>query len=210
MTGPSRRRWLRIAAVVGFPAVGAAIACTAGEDIAYQSSPITGDGGVDGPVADGGGRIVGDSTIDVRERTGDSGGFPPSMPFKCTGLDPDAGCDPTAGLGCCLAAASDPVGTGNKCFEQREAFEGTQCAAAKDVFIACLSSDSDNTCCWHKEANNTTNTRYRAACDGGVEACDPTADGGGVCAMKAKCNAVTCKGVVVGYCGEGSSPCTPD
>jgi hypothetical protein len=134
----------------------------------------------------------------------DGGTLPSIQPLSCAGLD--AGCDPTEGKGCCLAGSSDDQGSGNACLESVQHYGGSACTDDNDVFLGCLGSDTDNTCCWQREGAHRMNTRFRADCDGGVEACNPSA-GGGACSTGGACTAVKCKGVLVGYCGGGPAPC---
>lgn len=207
MTGPRRARGWMIAFVVGLSAAGAAIACTAGDELVYAGpAPAAGsDGGVEaaGPPVEGGALVGVASQND--------GGLVPSIrQVACSSLDPDGGCDPTAGMGCCLAAASDTSGSNNGCFDQAQHYASTACKDDGDVFLTCLASTADSTCCWQRELPTTRmNTRFRTDCDGGVEACDPESDGGGTCSNGASCTSTVCKGVVVGYCGGGTAPCTP-
>lgn len=203
MTGPITRLAL-LASILAVPIGAGLIACTAGDELTYPGAPGSGaDGGMDGALDSG--RIVGDSMVDATPvaRPDDGGIFPAIKPLPCAGLGDE--CDPTAGMGCCLPSA----GGSNACFEQLQHFGGTSCTAPGDVYLACLTSTGDSTCCWQTEPGGASNTRYREACTGGVEACDPSADGGGVCSSGAACNSVTCKGVVVGYCGGGPAPCQP-
>ncbi len=200
----ARSRALLLAFVVGLPMAGAAIACTAGDPISYASGAVTfAEAGDDGG-RDGGGVIM------SRPPIGD-GGIAPLIgnPITCSSLDPDGGCDPTAGMGCCLAGT--PVGGTNTCVPQAQHFSGQACKDDHDVFLACLASTTDSTCCWQREGDNRMNTRYRTDCDGGVEACDSTADGGS-CTSGGTCTQMVCKGVVVGFCDTDSGsppPCEP-
>ena len=179
---------------------GIAVACTAGDDLVYSSAPgAPGEGGA--PLEDAG-RVVTDSEVDVVERQNDGATLPTSTaPLPCNGLG--TACDPTAGQGCCLEGPAD--GTGNACFEQVQVFNGPACAAAGSVFLACLASDNDSLCCWEQGKN----TRYKASCTTGPEACDPLADAGAVCVSGGACNAIVCKGVTVGFCGNAAPPCQP-
>ena len=151
---------------------GTAIACTAGDALVYSGAGSPSEAGADG--GDGGG--VADGGL-LTMPPHDDGGFVPSiMPLACNGLD--AGCDPTAGMGCCLAGSSDTTGNDNACYEQVQHYNASACKNDGDVFLACLSSNADSTCCWQPEGSNRMNTRFRSDCDGGIEACDPNADGG--------------------------------
>jgi hypothetical protein len=76
------------------------------------------------------------------------------------GLGESAGCDDTAGLGCCLTAS------GSQCIEQREA--PLRCTSA--VFLACRQSSSDSQCCW-RTSGDARFTAYAATCDDGAIAC---------------------------------------
>jgi hypothetical protein len=206
VSGPTSRAVV-LALGLALPLAAAVLACTAGDELAYTSALASAEGGPG--TTDGGadtGRLVTGSTTDASERASDGSFFPAIVPIACTGLG--SSCEPTAGLGCCLRNVAGNVGGDNLCFEQAQTFGGTSCHDPGDVFLACLTSDTDSTCCWTTEANGTANTRYRAACTGGVEACDPTV-GLGVCSTGAPCTAVTCKGVQVGYCGTGTPPCQP-
>lgn len=200
MTEAGRSRAWLVAFVVCLPLAGTAIACTAGDALVYSgSSPSEAgvEGGNEGGVAADGSLVTVPSQND--------GGFVPSiMPLACNGLD--AGCDPTAGMGCCLAGSSDTTGSNNACYEQVQHYSASACKDDGDVFLGCLSSNSDSTCCWQPEGSNRMNTRFRTDCDGGIEACDPNADGGS-CVTGGACTPTTCKGVVVGYCGGGTPPC---
>jgi hypothetical protein len=205
-TGRSRA-WL-VALVVSLPAIGAAFACTAGDPLVYSpnagagpSSPAA-EAGVDGGTEAG--RPADGGVLITIANESDGGLLPAISPLACTALDADGGCDPTAGMGCCLAA----TGLGNMCFEQVQHFTGTECQNDGDVFLACLTSTADSTCCWQPEGSSRMNTRYRADCAGGVEACDPN-DNGGVCSTGGPCTPAICKGVTVGYCGTGAPPCQP-
>jgi hypothetical protein len=196
------RAWL-FAFVVGLPTAGVAIACTAGDPIAYSAAAVSGAG------ADGGGdaRVPpADGSLLTVPGTNDGGLVPALTHLPCSGLDTDGGCDPTAGMGCCLAGSSDTSGNNNTCLEQVQHYNSTGCKDPKDVFLGCLSSDTDNTCCWQPEGVDRHDTRFRTDCDGGTEACDPSADGGS-CSTGGDCHMITCKGVVVGYCGGGPAPC---
>lgn len=194
-----------VACVVALPTAVACLACTAGDELAYSSGSSIGDGGA--PDAVGSGRIVGDSAVEVPARVADGAVLPAVAAFACTGLS--GTCDPTAGMGCCLRNVPGNVGADNLCFEQVQHFSASSCLAQGDVFLACLTSDTDSTCCWQTENGGAVSTRYRASCKDGVEACDPGAVGGGVCASGGSCTSVTCKGVLVGYCGGGAPPCQP-
>lgn len=194
-------RALLVALVLGVPLAGAAIACTAGDPIAYSSAAVVSEAGADG--GDEGGPAA-DGSLITAPSVGDGGTLPAIKPLSCAGLD--AGCDPTEGKGCCLAGNSDDMGSANACLESVQHYGGSACKDDGDVFLGCLGSDTDNTCCWQPEGPNRMNTRYRSACDGGVEACDPSADGG-ACSTGAACRPTKCKGVLVGYCGGGPAPC---
>jgi hypothetical protein len=199
-----RSHALVVGCVVALPIAAAVLACTAGDELAYSSAPST-VGGTDAAADTG--RVVGDSMVEVPARVADGATLPGIAPLACAGLT--GACDPTAGMGCCLRNVPGNVGADNACFEQVQHFSSSSCGAKGDVFLACLTSDADNTCCWQSETSGAMNTRYRASCKDGVEACDPGAAGGGVCASGGACTAVTCKGVIVGYCGGGAPPCQP-
>lgn len=204
VTAPGRL--VAIALVVMLPLGATAIACTGGDDLAYSG----GDG------ADGG-----DASSDGRPMVDDSGFLPtknrdagPALvrnvdPIACgdPALEPEGGCAPSAGYGCCITGAG---GNDNQCAEQ-VTFSldplASFCRGGGDVFVACLGTDGDNLCCWQPVAGNGGfSLRYRAACDqGGFEACDPKA-GGGVCLTGGPCKPTTCKGVELGYCVE-TKPC---
>ena len=197
-----------LALVVTLP-VAVLVACTAGDAIVYPQQAATGEGGT----PDDAGRIIVDSGIPPKPVVNDGAVLRPPNPnpISCasTGLDSDGGCDPTAGMGCCLPASNtsgDP--TNNKCDEQVQFFESNEfCHAANDIFLSCLGSNTDSTCCWEPNATGAYHSRYRAACDSvGFEACDPDVDGGGTCSSGAACTHVMCRGVLIGYCG-GVSPC---
>ncbi len=189
--------------VLALPIAAAIVACTAGDELAYTPA----SGAEAGPsTAEDAGRVVGDSSVVIGPRAADGAVLPGAAPIACTSLG--EACDPSAGMGCCLKNVASNTGADNLCFEQLQHFGGSSCIAAGDVFLACLASVDDNRCCWQTEPNGTVDTRYRAACDGGVEACDPSADGG-VCATGGACTSATCKGVVIGYCGGGAPPCQP-
>ena len=192
--------------VVSGSAAAAMIACTAGE-LAYSSSGSSDAGADTGVVGEGGSSTEGDGALIPSPPVNDGGIVASIRSVACSSLDPDGGCDPTAGSGCCLAFISNSTGDQNTCIDQLQHFGGTACMNNGDVFLACLGSTNDSVCCWQPEADNRMNTRYRTDCDGGVEACDPLADGGGSCSNGAVCTAKTCKGIVVGYCG-GAAPCT--
>lgn len=196
-------RWLLLTGLSALT-VGALFACTAGDDLAYQSSALTPDTGiVPVPVAESG--------IETRPPANDGGTLPAPTMSACPLLDPDGGCDPQAGLGCCLPS----TGGSNVCTEQAQYYAGKMCGAPGDVFVSCLASNADSTCCWQGGPNGTVGTRYRVSCtaDAGgpnVEACDPNAnpDAGSPCTTTGgTCNIVSCRGIMVGYCGNGPSPC---
>lgn len=204
MTDAVRSRAWLAALIIGVPAAGAAVACTAGDALVYSGAGSS-DGGLDG-ASDGG--VTADGALLTPPAQND-GGFVPSLrQLACSGLAVDAGCDPSAGMGCCLAASSDMTGSDNACLDQAQHYSSSGCKSDGDVFLGCLSSNPDSTCCWQPEGNRRMDTRFRTDCDGGVEACDPTADGGS-CATGGACTPATCKGVVVGYCGGGAPPCQP-
>jgi hypothetical protein len=206
VTGPTPSRTLLLCLVVALPFAGAAIACTPGDEIAYTSSAVTGEGGT----PDDSGRIVGDSSVDVIERPSDGGTIPPLVTVACPFLDPDGGCDPTAGMGCCLpkSGAVDSAAA-NTCAEQIQFFSEatTFCKTPGDVFLTCLASDSDNLCCWAAGANGTQYTARKSSCEKGVESCNPLV-GGTTCSNGQPCVKAKCKGLDVGACGK-APPCTP-
>ncbi len=186
------------------PVAAALVACTAG-DLRYTST--SSEAGADtGVVADGGPLSEGDGALFPLPPVSDGGIVASIRSVACSSLDPDGGCDPTAGSGCCLASSSNPTGSDNTCVDQLQHFGGTACMNAGDVFLACLGSNTDSVCCWQPEGDGRMNTRYRTDCDGGIEACDPLADGGS-CSNGAVCTPKTCKGVMIGYCGSGAAPC---
>ncbi|MDB5220368.1 MAG: hypothetical protein JWO86_8295 [Myxococcaceae bacterium] len=202
VTSRARTRALLIALVSGVPVAGAAIACTAGDPIAYSAAAVVAEAGSD--AGDEGG-TTNDGGLVTMPAQSDGGVLPSVQPIACSGFD--AGCDPSEGKGCCLAGNSDPTGSSNTCVDQLQHYSGTACKDDDDVFLGCLGSNNDSTCCWLPEGSNRMNTRFRADCDGGVEACDPNVDGGGVCTTGGACASITCKGVLVGYCGGGAAPC---
>ena len=196
-------------AMVALP-VGALVACGAGDEIAYTKQAGTGvDSGI---VPDEAGRLVGEGGVIETRPANDGGGVPPPLTVSaCAMLDPDGGCDPTAGLGCCLSGDPKNPSFPAACVDLEQYTVGNYCEKAKDVFIACRSSDSDNVCCWGPGAGNTMIARFRPGCfDGGYESCDPSPSavqpvcpntGGG-------CTPVSCHGIDVGYCGaEKRDPC---
>lgn len=201
MTGPRPSRALLLCLVVSLPSFGAAVACTAVDEVAYTSRAVTDEGGL----ADDAGRIVGDSSIDVRERPSDGGTLPMLVTLACPFLDPDAGCDPSAGMGCCLPKS----GTGNTCAEQVQYFSQatTFCKAAGDVFLTCVASDPDSLCCWGAGASGTQHTAKASSCDKGPESCNPLA-GGTTCSKGQPCVTAKCNGLDVGACGK-APPCRP-
>jgi hypothetical protein len=218
VTGP--RAFVAIGVlVVGLPGVAAVTACTAGDELAYTAPPAT-DGGPDGSTE--GGPFVLDSSFDVTERGDDGGVLANLRTNPCSVLDAaaDGGCDVTAGQGCCLAATSgtDSVAD-NTCADQAQYFgRDTYCHAANDVFLACANSDADSACCWQDVPGNNGGvahfTRYRASCDGGLEACNPVGANGGPTACNNGLPCVPapgggkCKGIDIGACG-GPPPCSP-
>lgn len=204
MTAERRSRVLLVAFVVGLPVAGAAIACTAGDPIAYSAAAMSGAGADGGDGGGGGGGGPADGSLLTVPSQNDGGFVPAIQHLSCNGFD--AGCDPTAGMGCCLAGSSDTTGSNNACLEQVQHYNSTACKDPGDVFLGCLGSDTDSVCCWEPEGSDRKNTRFRADCDGGVEACDPNADGGS-CSTGGTCMPTICKGVVVGYCGGGTPPC---
>jgi hypothetical protein len=193
-----------IGLVVAVPLGGLfAMACSAGDEISYATQDLTKEAG-DGP-------IVTDSTFEVMTRPDDGGGKPQPIPvpIACSGpFAMDGGCDPSEGRGCCLG------GSANTCENQSVFFAAgsSYCRAQNEVFLTCLASDSDNKCCWQPSSatTNSFETRFRVGCsDGGIEACDPTADSGGVCS-NGVCTTLTCRGVTLGYCatpGSGAPTC---
>lgn len=201
MRSAAPARLLFAACAVILPLGALAVACNAGGELAYTSAlPAGSEGGV---LPDDAGRSVADSEVDALPRQNDGAIAPTSSaPLPCSGFD--AGCDPTAGQGCCLKGGAND-GTSNACFEQARVFGGNACNDPGDVFLGCLSSDSDSACCWEPGKN----TRFRASCTGGPEACDPLAATGAVCTLGGACTAIVCKGVTVGYCGSGAPPCQP-
>lgn len=196
------RPWL-FAFVVCLPVSGAAIACTAGDALVYSAAAV--EAGAGGDAATEGG-VTGDGGLLTEPPQTDGGLVPSIRQISCSGLD--AGCDPTSGMGCCLAASSDTTGNDNACLEQAQHYGAAGCKGAGDVFLGCFGSNDDSTCCWQPEEENRMNTRFRTDCDGGIEACDPNADGGS-CVTGGACTPVLCKGVLVGYCGGGAPPCRP-
>lgn len=205
MTEAGRSRVWLVALVVSLPVAGAAIACTAGDPLVYAGPGSPSEAGVDGGTEGG---VTAEGGLLTEPPQNDGGFLPAIRPLACNGLDADAGCDPTSGMGCCLAGSSDTAGSDNACFEQVQHYNATACTNAGDVFLGCLASNSDSTCCWQPEGGNRMNTRFRTDCAGGTEACDPNADGGS-CATGGACTPTTCKGVLVGYCGGGAPPCSP-
>jgi hypothetical protein len=207
---PSRTRALLLCVVVALPLAGAAIACNAGDDIAYSAGAgtVTGEGGV----PDEGGRIVLDSSVVPLEPPNDGGTLPKLVTLACPSLDPDGGCDPSAGMGCCLPSSGAGGSTAdNMCAEQVQYFsELTKfCKSTGDVFLTCLASEDDNLCCWRSGANGTKYTTRTSTCAGGVESCDPNALGGAsTCTNGQLCVKAKCRGIDVGACGE-APPCKP-
>lgn len=199
-----RTRALLIALAAALSLGAGILACTAGDEVAYAAPDVGSEAGLDG--ADDGGRFVGEGSVAMVSPQNDGGVLPTPAPIACAGLD--SGCDPSAGKGCCLVSVNNDLGDKNACFDQVQHFGGPKCNAPGDVFLSCLSSDGDSLCCWHKETDGTSDTRFRVDCRGGVEACNPGADGG-ACATGGPCTQATCKGVVVGYCGGGAAPCQP-
>lgn len=174
-------------------------ACTAGEDIQYDTSGLSTDGGIpEGAILDDAGRIIFESGVPVKERP-EASTLPPPNPQPCVGLVTQDGgaCDTTAGFGCCL----DPGQPDASCEEQVQYSAGAFCATSNAFFVACTSSIDDSLCCLQPNANGSFNTRYRASCDGGVETCDPSQDGG-FCTT-GSCTAVTCTkaNITIGFCG---------
>jgi hypothetical protein len=202
VTSRARARALLLALGFGVPVAGAAIACTAGDPIAYSATAVVADAGSDAGDEDA---TTNDGGLVTMPAQSDGGVLPAVQPIACSGFD--ASCDPLEGKGCCLAGNSDPTGSNNTCVDQLQHYGGTACKDDDDVFLGCLGSDNDNTCCWQPEGSNRMNTRFRVDCDGGVEACDPNSDGGGVCTTGGACTSIKCKGVLVGYCGGGAAPC---
>jgi hypothetical protein len=199
-------RVLVLAGMIALP-VCALIACTAGDEIAYQSSALTGDSGI---IPDEAGRLVAESGIEVRPPANDGGTLPPTGPVQgCPIIDPDGGCDTSAGKGCCLPNTGVSSAS-NTCVDQVDYFSGLgkTCSQDRDVFLSCIGTDGDNTCCWEPGENGTFNTRFRAFCDGGIEACNPNGpDGGpGICLNGQTCMKKTCKGIDTGGCGA-DPPC---
>lgn len=180
--------------------VGAAIfACTAGEEINYDAAGLAGDGGVpEGAIVDDSGRIIFESGVPVQERP-EAASLPPPKNAPCSGLlTQDGGdCDTSAGLGCCLTAATAA------CEEQALFAAGTVCSGSGTFFVSCASSTDDSICCWQNDGpGGAQNTRYRSACDGGVEACDPSQPVT-TCSNGATCTPSPCKqtGLTIGFCG---------
>lgn len=177
----------------------AVLACTGGEAVEYDTAGLTGDGGIpEGAIVDDSGRVIFESGVPVQERP-EAATLPPPNPVACNGLvSQDGGCDTSAGRGCCLD------NTGALCEEQAQYSAGAFCNGAGSVFITCTSSFDDSICCWQNDGpGGSTNTRYRSACDGGVEACDPSQDGG-VCANGQLCTPTACSKaptITIGFCG---------
>lgn len=203
---PSRRVALVAALALPF---GALTACSV-DELSYTSQSIAQADGGSVPAAEGGPINVVDGGFEAVAPPAKQPFPSPMVNVACGGLDGDAGgCDPTAGLGCCLVASSDP--SGNACDSQLQYFQGNGsiCKGANDTFITCVASDDDNTCCWQRSASGINfHTRYRAACaDGGTEACDPNGPGGGLCnGVPGDCKTIICGGVTLGFCSGGETP----
>lgn len=201
VTGPGR--WLSIGLLTALPIGGAVIACTGGEDVAYSSSGLTSDAAADGPR-----NLTEAGFLPTKEGPAKPSPQPTGKPFACgtAGLDLDGGpCDPAAGYGCCLVASGGGVAANNQCDEQRAYSLAALCQATNDTFIACLGTDGENLCCWQPQGNGRFHARYRSACDSdGFEACDPAAKDG--CLTGGPCEAVSCRGVQVGYCKPAGAP----
>lgn len=192
---------------IALPLCAAVVACTAGEDVAYDKAGLGttdgGDGGGDGGTP----KIIVPSDATIPPRVDDGGTFEAAAPFDCpAGLesDPEAftGCLASAGLGCCLGTTS----LDNKCHERIEVDRGGACKGAKDAFVTCMGSNTDSTCCWYRADAGGLGTAFRGDCDGGAvvaEACEPD---GGTCTGNLPCVTATCGGVTVGACGV-TPPC---
>lgn len=124
-------------------------------------------------------------------------GSNPTALGQCNGgLGAEAGCDDTAGLGCCL----EPHGS--TCMEQREA--ALRCAG--NVFVACRQSQPDSPCCWRAFGSS------RMAVYAGDCAEDPVAciDSSG-CPLGQSCTTRQCgdpgNAFTIGACGSVAPDC---
>jgi hypothetical protein len=112
----------------------------------------------------------------------------------------DGGCDPSAGLGCCIKTAGESA-----CLQQWEA----PVACKESVFVTCRRSDGDSACCWRPNPNGKGRTAvFAAECEAGV-ACVDDAD----CPAEgplAGCHTKKCSSVdfPIGECG--SDPKCPE
>ena len=204
----SEARLFLVAGLIALP-VGGLVACGVGDELSYKSSGKTNDSGL---LPDEAGRLVAESGITTRPPANDGGTLPPiGSVLGCPGLDPDGGCNTTEGRGCCLPGSAPAASTAsNVCVEQIQVFGGPSCRSVNDVFLSCIGSQTDSTCCWQpgESGSGTFNTRFRSWCDGGTEACNPNGpDGGpGFCQNGLVCIPKTCKGVLTGGCGT-EPPC---
>ena len=199
MIAPGRA--ILVACVVALPLLGAAIACSGGDEIAYQAPGATSEGGAGGGE---GGRIVRESGTNAVEPA-EAGHIDPSNGLPCsaglTAADPT--CDWSAGVGCCVRASD------TACIEGAEYYAHVKdkCDQAGSVFVSCRQGDDDNVCCWGTDAvTGTKDTHFAATCGANPASCDPGADGGS-CPNGAKCRTTTCNSVTLGYCGDGPAPC---
>lgn len=129
-------RWAIAGAVSATVAV-FVVACSdvAPLDVAYAvNDGGAGDGGGNGPRITRDGGPSASSAIPIIF----DGSNPTSLGQCNGGLGADAGCDDTAGLGCCLDSH------GSTCMGQDEA--PLRCAA--NTFVACRQSQPDSPCCW--------------------------------------------------------------
>jgi hypothetical protein len=168
----------------------AACASVADLDVNYVPSAPPGDADA-GAGADGGEdaqRRVRESSVEPTDVQAPV--FPASNLAACdAGLGEEAGCDDSAGLGCCLTAQ------GATCIEQREA----PALCAGNVFVACRTSVPDSLCCWRNGPKGHFAV-YAADCAGGRLAClDDTGCAEGVSCVTKQCGTVN--PFTIGECG---------
>ena len=195
------------------PLCGAVVACTAGDEISYDKAGFGKTDGGDGGADSGIPKVIVPSDAPVRPEVDDGGTYEASAPFPCSdGLTPDdqedGGCQVSSGYGCCLRGASGAKAS--LCYERVQVELGTACHQGGETFLTCLGSRDDSVCCFYKGAGNTTNSRFRADCDGGiVEACDPTGPSPVRCQNGLGCVAQDCHGVTIGTCGPAPASVCP-
>jgi hypothetical protein len=154
-------------------------------------------GDEDGDASTDAGRRVRDSSFEAEPGI-DPPTSTPSTQAPCSDTDPDAACDFSQGLGCCLKPGA------SACIYQSEA----PALCAGGVFVGCREGDNDNPCCW-RTVNGMRVALHAASCNAGPPACI-VHDGGGSTCEGTTCVETSCAvgngGIFkVGACGAMQS-----